>query len=218
MLANKPRLKEICHMMIEEKLDVAWGCNASSHYINLETAQMIREAGCREVVFGWESGSQRILDVLNKRTTVEQNREATKICKQAGLVVTGTVMIGNPTETTEDIRLTQQFIKENDIDMHGVSITTPYPGTKLWDWCNEQGLIPKSFSWSDFNQNDLKVRACDTIPARELRGLYLETFGVKPVTFSRVWKRGLWHPKESITWVLQHPLVAGRILLGKESK
>lgn len=218
ILANKPRLEKICRMIIEEKLDIAWGCNASSHYANPRIAQMIREAGCREVVFGWESGSQRILNVLEKRTTVERNREAIRICKQAGLVVTGTFMIGNPTETIQDIKLTQQFIKDNDIDMHAVCITTPYPGTKLWDWCNEQGLIPRSFSWSHFNQNDLKVSACDTIPAKELRKLYLETFGAKGVRPSRVWKRGLWHPKESITWVLQHPLVAARILLGKESE
>jgi len=220
MLANKPRLEEICRIMIEEGLDITWGCNTSSHYINPRTAQMIWEAGCREVDFGWESGSQRILDVLNKPITVERNREAIKICKEAGMLVTGTFMIGNPTETIEDIKLTQQFIKEheNDIDTYGVCITTPYPGTKLWDWCNEQGLIPKSFNWSHFNQGDLKVSACETISARELRRIYLEIFGAKQVGFSRALRRGLWHPKESITWVLQHPLVAARIVLGKETK
>jgi radical SAM superfamily enzyme YgiQ (UPF0313 family) len=218
LLANKPRLEQICTMMIKERLNIAWGCNASSHYINLATAQMIREAGCREVVFGWESGSQRILDVLEKRTTVERNREATKLCKQAGLIVTGTFMIGNPTETMEDIRATQQFIKElgDQIDMYGVCITTPYPGTKLWDWCNERGLIPRRFSWSDFNQGDLKIRACETLSARQLRRAYLETFGLRRVGFSRAWKRGLWHLKDSITWALGHPTVAARILLGKE--
>jgi len=214
-LANKPRLEEICRMMIAEKLEIIWGCNASSHYINPTTAQMIREAGCRELDFGWESGSQRILDILNKSTTVERNREAIRTCKEAGLMVTGTFMIGNPTETIEDIKLTQQFILENGIDMYGVCITTPYPGTKLWDWCNEQGLIPKSFNWSDFNQGDLRVRACETISASELRELYLETFGLRPVRLSRVWKRGLWHPKESMSWVLKHPTVVARIISRK---
>jgi len=214
-LANKPRVEEICRMMIEEKLDIIWGCNASSHYINPSTAQMIREAGCRELDFGWESGSQRILDVLNKSTTVERNREAIRICKEAGLMVTGTFMIGNPTETVEDIKLTQQFILENDIDTYGVCITTPYPGTKLWDWCDEQGLIPKSFDWSHFNQGDLEVRACDTISARELRRIYLEIFGAKQVGFSRALRRALWHPKESATWVLQHPAATAGIMLGK---
>ena len=100
--------------------------------------------------------------------------------------------------------------------MHAVCITTPYPGTKIWDWCQERGLIPESFSWSHFNQNDLKVTASDKLSTREIRKLYLETFGVRKVSLSRVIKRGLWHPLESASWVLQHPIVAARILLGME--
>jgi magnesium-protoporphyrin IX monomethyl ester (oxidative) cyclase len=175
LFANKPRLKKICKMMKEEKFDIIWGGNARADNVDLNILQMAKEAGCRQVTFGFESGSQKILNVLNKKTTVQQNRLAIKLCKQVGLLVNGTFMIGNPTETIEDIRATQQFIKENDIDCAGVCITTPYPGTEIWKWCEKRGLIPKSFNWSDFTYDKVSIPACDTIPPEEIQRLWRET-------------------------------------------
>lgn len=215
-LANKPRLREICRIMIEDKLDIIWACNATANHIDLETAQLIREAGCVELVFGWESGSQKILDVLEKRTTVEGNTQAIKICKRAGLMVTGSLMIGNPTETPEDVKATQQFIADNkkDIDMYGVNMTTAYPGTKLWHWCEEKGLIPESFEWDHFNQQDLPVPACDTMSPKEIEELSLQTFVMQRVKLSRLWKRGLWHPFKTIVWALRYPSIVIKIIRG----
>lgn len=214
-LANKPRLEKICRMMKERKLDIIWGCAATSNDINLPICQMIKDVGCRELCFGWESGSQRILDILGKKTTVTQNKKAIKICKEAGLLATGSFIVGSPTETIEDVRATIRFIEENvsDIDMYGVNIATPYPGTKLWQWCNEQGLIPESFDWSDFNMTDVPVSICD-IPPKELDKLQLEIFGIKPVKFSRLLKRGLWHPLKTAHWALRYPSTAANIILG----
>jgi len=175
LFANKPRLKKICKMMKEEKFDIIWGGNARVDNVDLNILQMAKEAGCHQVTFGFESGSQKILNVLNKKTTVQQNRLAIKLCKQVGLLVNGTFMIGNPTETIEDIRVTQQFIKENDIDCVGVCITTPYPGTEIWKWCEKHGLIPKSFNWSGFTYDKVSIPACDTIPPEEIQRLWRET-------------------------------------------
>jgi len=125
-LVNKPRLEEICHKMIEEKLGILWSCATSAHFLDLKTARMIREAGCRQIASGVESGSQRILDVLNKSVTVEQNKKAIKICKEAGLLVHGSFMLGSPTETVEDVRLTQKFILETDIESYRIN-TAPHP-------------------------------------------------------------------------------------------
>ena len=213
-LVNKPRLEEICRKMIEEKLKITWCCGASAHFIDRKTVEMIREAGCRLVAFGVESGSQRILNVLGKSTTVEQNKEAMKICKEAGLLVHASFMLGNPTETIEDVRLTQKFIRQTQPDVFYVNITTPYPGTKLWESYQER--IPRPINWRGFKPSDsLDVYPCTTFSRVELGRLFFETMLVKPVVYSRDWKTALRHPVESVNWLLRHPLTAAKIIAGR---
>lgn len=103
-----------------------WGANARVDNVSLDLFKLAKESGCRQITFGFESASQRILDILNKGTTVEQNKRAIELCKSVGIIPQGTFMIGNPTETLEDIQATQQFIEEHDV-VAGICITTPFP-------------------------------------------------------------------------------------------
>jgi radical SAM superfamily enzyme YgiQ (UPF0313 family) len=175
LLVNKKRIMRICELMIENKFDLIWGCQGRVDNLDLEVMKKIKEAGCQQIGFGFESGSQKILDVLNKGTKVEQNMAAIRLCEKVGIIPWGTVMIGNPTETIDDIRATQQFIKESGIESIGVHITTPYPGTKLWEWCEERGLIPKNVDWSKFTTGELSVPATDSLTPAEIERLYYET-------------------------------------------
>jgi len=159
---NHPRLKRICGLIKENNIDIEWGANSRVDNINEDVLQLAKKAGCKQVTFGWESGSQKILDILNKRTTVEQNKKSIELCKKIGILSNGTVMLGNPYETEEDIRKTQQFILNSPIDGGvGVCITTPFPGTKLWDWCRENNKIPEKFWWSDFNYHKVPIKIVD---------------------------------------------------------
>ncbi|MDD5255116.1 MAG: radical SAM protein, partial [Candidatus Omnitrophica bacterium] len=212
-LANKPRAEEICRKITAEKLDVLWSCVTSAQFIDRRTATMIKDAGCRQVNFGCESGSQRILDVLEKSATVEQNREAIRICKEAGILVAASFMIGNPTETVEDVRLTQRFIFETQPEEFYVNITTPYPGTKLWESCNKK--LRKPLKWGDFYRGSLQVYPFSPFDKAELGKLFLETILVKPVASSSDWKSALRYPGESVGWFLRHPLTAVKIILGR---
>ena len=211
-LVNKPRFEEICRVMIKEKFGILWGCMTSSHYLDRRTAKMIQEAGCRQVSFGIESGSQRILDVLNKSVTVEQNREAIKICKEAGLLVAGSFMVGSPTETAEDVILTQKFMLENELESYRVNITTPYPGTKIWQLCKEQ--MPRPFNWNGFDQSNFRVYPYSPFSKAKLGRLFLETALVKPSVSPRDWRTALRYPKESLRWLFRHPITAAKIILG----
>ena len=202
LFASKSRLKKICELMKENRFDIIWGCQARVDNIDLKTLKMIKEAGCLQVGFGFESGSQKILNVLNKGTTVEQNKKAIELCKRVGIIPWGTVMIGNPTETIEDIRATQRFIEESGIDSIGVHITTPYPGTKLWQWCEERGLIPRSIDWSKFTTGELSVPACDTIPPEKIERLYYETI---EVSLSQLVSRWRGDPLGVVTRIMKRP-------------
>jgi len=214
LFVNKPRLRKICKMMIENKFDIIWGGNARVDNIDLETLRITREAGCRQITFGFESGSQRILNVLNKRTTVEQNRRAIELCKKADILVNGTFMIGNPTETIEDVRATQQFIKENEIDSVGICITTPFPGTELWKWCEERGLIDDSFSWADFTFEKVAIPVCEAIPPEEVMRLYHETLeltvSAKPIPFTLFINWCFRHPIKTVKELIRYPKMVSR--------
>ena len=213
-LVNKPRLEKICRKMIEEKLDILWSCASSAHFIDRDIAKMIQEAGCRQVIFGLESGSQRILDVLGKSVTVEQNKEAVKICKEAGLLVSGLFMLGNPTETVADVRLTQEFIRQTQPDVFYVNITTPYPGTKLWETYQEQ--ISRPINWRGFNSSDsLDVYPYTTFSKGELGRLFLETALIRPVTYNQDGKSALRYLKAGLCWFFRHPLITWRYILTK---
>lgn len=205
--ANRARVRKICELLKEENINIIWGASARVNGIDLEILQLAKTAGCRQVTFGFESGSQRILDVLNKGTTVEQNKRAIELCNEAGIIPQGTVMIGNPTETIEDIRATQRFLRESDIKSVGVCITTPFPGTKIWEWCQERGLIPESaaFDWSDFLYDRISIPACDTIGPEEIKRLAQETADIiqerVPFKLSNFAKKSLRHPGLALTQI-----------------
>jgi radical SAM superfamily enzyme YgiQ (UPF0313 family) len=166
-LVSKQRIFEFCKLYKEEGIDIVWQCGARVTAVDPEILEAIKSANCKQISYGLESGSPRILGILkNNRTTVEQNAAAIKMAKEAGLFATGTFMIGNPTETEEDIEMTKKFIIDNNVDEFAVSIATPFPGTKMWEMCKEKGVIPDEIDWSKFNYRKLTVMLCDVPPER----------------------------------------------------
>jgi anaerobic magnesium-protoporphyrin IX monomethyl ester cyclase len=93
----------------------------------------LKKAGCWAIQFGFESGSQRMLDYINKLTTVEQNINAIKQCRKYKIFVDGSFMIGLPTETTEEMNETVDFIKKYKPDAVDIKIYRPYPSTEFYE-------------------------------------------------------------------------------------
>jgi radical SAM superfamily enzyme YgiQ (UPF0313 family) len=173
-LANKIRLKEICQLLKETGLNkkIIFGCQSRADQIDLKTLRMIKEAGCTYIDIGFESGSERILGILKNHTiTVKQNSKAIKLYKSVGIKVGGTFMVGTPTETKEDMLATLRFIKSHDLDRADVFVATPYPGTKLFYWCQELNLLPERIDYSKLDFGD-KYVVCNTMPIEEFRRLF----------------------------------------------
>ena len=128
---NKKRVMEFCSKMLLEKIDIPWTCLARVNLVDREMLKKMKQAGCYRVGYGIESGSQQILDNMNKKVTVEQAKKAIKLTRSTGLVCGTTFMFGYPGESLETIKETVYFCKQLLI-APSFFFTTPYPGTKLY--------------------------------------------------------------------------------------
>ena len=125
-----PRLERICRKL--ESLGSKWTCTMRSDCVTLELAKMLERCGCQTVSLGIESGSDKVLQLINKQTTVKDHKRAVSILKKAGLTVLGYLMVGSPGEDQEAINDTIHFIQEQPVDYYTISTLVPYPGTAIW--------------------------------------------------------------------------------------
>lgn len=122
--------------------------------------QQLINLGVEKIALGLESGSEPILKYLKgEEMTVEQNREAVRIANKYGIGCYCCFMIGSPPETQADIAKTQNLIREI-LDMSPknfcqITVTTPLPGTKLWDYSVEKGHIKEDIDWRQFSLSPL---------------------------------------------------------------
>src|ERR1700756_4420232 len=135
---QKARTVELCAKL--KPLGLTWSCT-SRVTTDYETLKAMREAGCRLLIVGYESGDQQILKNIKKGATVERARQFTKDTKKLGMKVHGDFILGLPGESKESIRRTIDFAKELDVERIQVSIPHAYPGTEMYDFAKKNGFI-----------------------------------------------------------------------------
>ena len=138
---DRKRIFKLCDLLKQRRLDVAWYCNGRVNLMTKELLRAMYEAGCRGIAYGIESGNQQILDSMKKNITLDQVREVVKWTKEARINTCGYFMIGMLGETKTTIKETMAFARELELDFYGFSLTTPFPGTELYDSALEAGLI-----------------------------------------------------------------------------
>ncbi|MDP6670675.1 MAG: radical SAM protein [archaeon] len=140
-ISNKAFVKEFCRRLIDEKIGLIWGTSGRVNTVNLPTLKRMKEAGCIGILYGFESGSQKMLDKMNKQVTIEQMKHAINITREAGLKMYPNFMVGIPGESVETIKETVEFIKEMDLYVQSLFIANPFPGSQLYDYAKSKGLI-----------------------------------------------------------------------------
>lgn len=150
--SNKERLRMICEKIKGLKIRFDTFCRAD-YATDDEILKILKEAGCWQIQMGIETGSQEMLDFLDKRTTVKTNSEGIENCRKFGIMCHGSFMMGLPGENINQLEETIEFIKKNKPDLGGIGIFHPFPKTKLWDYCLERELLKKVPStleeWAD---------------------------------------------------------------------
>lgn len=158
-IGDRKRLREIVRLIRDRGLHhgIVFNVNGHATLVDDEVIGLLKSINVIQIAYGFESGSERVLDFLKKGSvTVEHNRRAAALTNAAGIGVGGQFMIGSPGETEAEIRETVDFIRETPMSHVHVSATTPMPGTELWDICRTKGLVSDSMDWRrlDFGNPD----------------------------------------------------------------
>jgi hopanoid biosynthesis associated radical SAM protein HpnJ len=135
---QKARTIELCKKL--KPLNFTWSCT-SRVTTDYETLKAMKEAGCRLMIVGYESGDPQILKNIKKGATIDMALRFTENCKKLGLLVHGDFIVGLPGETRETLRRTIDFAKRLDCETIQVSIAHPYPGTEFCDYVRKNNLI-----------------------------------------------------------------------------
>jgi radical SAM superfamily enzyme YgiQ (UPF0313 family) len=156
------RVIEICDEIIKRKLNITWAAACRVHPVSKEMIEKMIEAGCRHICWGVESGSEKMLKLIDKKITKEQIKKAYDLCKEyIGIISVGAfTMVGNPGESDETINESSEFINTLSLtDNPGTAALYILPGTKVYEdlkiknpdidkfWIESEGMLrPPEFS------------------------------------------------------------------------
>lgn len=161
--AYKDHVRQICNLLIEHGLHkkLKWLCNARVN-LDRDTMHSMKQAGCRLIIPGIESGSQEILNNIKKGTTLQQITAYVQDAKKAGLLVHACYMVGNRGETQDTMRQTLQLALKLNTDTAQFYPLLPFPGTEAYAWAKENGYIRGGYA--DYLKEDGTINCVLALP------------------------------------------------------
>lgn len=136
---NNDWLEEFCRTIIEKQIDFRWVCYGKADLVNREMLASMKKAGCYQIKFGFESGDQNLLDSIQKGFTLEQVRKTIRWCREAGIEINASFILGLPGENPERGQKTIDFALELDLDFAEFFAFQPFPGTPLYEISTRKG-------------------------------------------------------------------------------
>jgi hopanoid biosynthesis associated radical SAM protein HpnJ len=188
---QKARTIELCAKL--KPLGMTWSCT-SRVTTDFETLKAMKEAGCRLLIVGYESGDQQILKNIKKGATVERARQFTKDCHKLGLVVHGDFILGLPGETHATINNTIAFAKELDVETIQVSVAHAYPGTELYDQVVKNGNIVGDNKMVDEGGHQLAQIQYPGLPADDIMSSvhrFYDEYYFRPKAIYRILRKAM---------------------------
>ncbi len=140
LMANPKKLREFCDLLICEKIDLTWSCEGSIDFAKEEDLRLMKSAGCWQIAWGIESGSQEMLDVYKKGVTVEKMKTVLITADKAGIDNRGFFMLGGFKESKKTIQETFKFIKETPLVNFHITYFTVYPGSEAARDAHKYGI------------------------------------------------------------------------------
>ena len=147
---NRARILKICELINQKGIKVKWIPQCRADSMDEEVLGAMKEAGCHYIRFGVESGSQKMLNIMKKGTTLSKIKRAFELCRKVGIKTQAFFLFGIPGETPQDIKETIEFAKKLRPDSAQFAVVIPHPGTDLYEICEREGWL-KHNSWEDFS-------------------------------------------------------------------
>ena len=147
---KKENVRNLCKKIINEKMNISWSCFARVDFVDEELMRAMKAAGCHQIMYGIESGDEQILKNIHKKISLEKVKEIVGITKKIGIDVRAAFMLGNPGETKETMQKTIDYAINLAPDVAIFNITTPYPGSEMFGWAKENGLLLTE-NWDEYD-------------------------------------------------------------------
>lgn len=149
---NEQWVLKLCNLLKEKKLDKAihYAANSRVRPISEKVLKAMKETGCYNVAFGFETGSEETMKLIGKGATIEDNIKAMEYAKNAGVSTYGFFMVGFPWENKEHLNDTKNMIYKLNPDFIEIHIALPYYGTKLYDLCSESNTLKDNVLGNDY--------------------------------------------------------------------
>lgn len=159
LVLNREWAEELFEGMVKRSLNsIKWDCNGRIGIMTERLLKKMKNANCQCINYGIEFGNQRLLDFTGKGIKIHQVYETINLTNKVGIPIKGLFMMGYPTETKETLQDTINLAKSLKMDYLAVSIVTPYPGTRLYEYCKEHNML-RNANWSDFDVVQLRHEA-----------------------------------------------------------
>ncbi len=151
---NRKRVMDICNEVVKRRLDIGWDIRTRVDTVDEDMLASLKKAGCQGIHYGVEAGTEKIMKVLNKGITINKVKEVFDLTRKYKIPILAYFMIGNPTETREDIHSTFKVMRTLKPDYVHITILTPFPGTKIYLDGLKSGIIKKDY-WREFAENPI---------------------------------------------------------------
>jgi radical SAM superfamily enzyme YgiQ (UPF0313 family) len=176
-LASRLRVTEFCERLIASGLPITWTCAARVDTVKPDLLALMKRAGCWEISFGLETGSDALLAAMDKSARVERSEQAVRWTHAAGIRTKGLFMLGYPGENEESLRATRAFVRRIPMDIMNLTKFTPYPGSPIYVDLHGTRIRPED--WRRMNgmnfvyaPEGLSVEMLDRAYQRLLLGFY----------------------------------------------
>jgi len=140
---NRQKVVDFCEAVSRESLNIKWECNTRIDLVDEELLQKMKQAGCAQINFGVESGNERVRKEIIHKGNFDNKKiqEVFSWCKKHKIKIAAYFMIGHPTETKEELQETKEMILTYGIDILGLSIPLPFPGSELYEIAKREKQI-----------------------------------------------------------------------------
>lgn len=172
--SHRKRIVHLCEMLIDRRVNMTWSCFARVDSVNPKLLKLMHAAGCHQIMYGFEAFDEKILKAINKSVRVKDYAPVAAMTREAHIDIRGAFMLGSPGETEKSLQTSIDYSKKLGIEFAIYNITTPYPGTAMFEWARSNGML----SHTDWKLYDLAHAILDlpTVSRETVEHYYKRAF------------------------------------------